>query len=140
MSHPESCRVISARIYPHRLHLRYPRQVSLILNISVWVWVGGFPRLAAGPDLEARWTDDFSGLWPDSLGRWLPLFPISPGTVPVRPVPASPSIRSVFSRAPVLPAYHLLPTEILTVPVSPVRNVRNVRMTPKSMAYVLSYT
>ena len=88
------------------LHLRYSGRVSLITFISqLWFWVGGLPHLAGGLDLEARWTDDFSGLLPDSLGRWLLLFPIFPGSVPVCPVLASLSIHSTILCAPAFPVY-----------------------------------
>ena len=62
--------------------------------------------MAGGPDLKARWTDDFSGLPPDSLGRWLPLFLIFPGSVPVRLVLASLSVHSAIPHAPAFPVYH----------------------------------
>ena len=61
--------------------------------------------MAGGPDLKARWTDDFSELPPDSLGRWLLLFPIFPGSVPVHPVLASLSVHSAIPCAPTFPAY-----------------------------------
>ena len=62
-------------------------------------------HLAGGPDLKARWTDNFSGLLPDSLGRWLPLFPIFPGSVPVHLVLTSLSVHSAIPHAPAFPAY-----------------------------------
>ena len=57
-------------------------------------------------DIEARWTNTFSGLWPDS--PWLLASALSDSmseTVLVRLVSVLLSVRSATLRAPTLPAY-----------------------------------